>query len=185
MTVRLTVTTASKRESLKKLVGDDDEEHSGDVHGEDGAHQPPCVVLYIVRLVLNTLCCCSCCQISSQHRTRCSIPHLTSHKIHHTPRCYIHLSFGLFANLPSTTSTSILPPRSRLMLVCLRMWVTYKLWHLHHNCLKKMRMLDLLLTWWSTGSDPWARGSWAAPAQAQQTPRSFPRTQESWNGKYL
>lgn len=45
-------------------VGDDDEEHGGDVHGEDGAHQPPCVVLYIVRLVLNTLCCCSCCQIS-------------------------------------------------------------------------------------------------------------------------
>ena len=51
-------------------------------------------------------------------------------------------------------------------------WEKFEYWQ-DHNWLSFMAVL---LTWWSTGSDPWVQDSWGALAQAPQTLRSCPHT---------
>ena len=136
-----------KEEGLEVVghVGDGDEEQGGDVDGEDGAQQPSgktlvifgcllledknnCFLFELFENLFSFIHCKSAKQPCNMYQTLfllfvflyyCLIVLLSF--------CPFVLFFGLFfclflsfcTNLPSTTSTSTLPPMSRLIFVCL------------------------------------------------------------------
>ena len=84
---------------------DDDEEQGGDVNSEDGAQQPPDEEL--IRLF----------EKNSRPAKRCLLlfsPKVCPGYLYEKTKCPVFSE-----NLPKTTSTAMLPPESRLILVCL------------------------------------------------------------------
>ena len=84
---------------------DDDEEQGGDVNSEDGAQQPPDEEL--IRVFEKNRRPAKCCLLLFSPKV--CLGYLNEKRM--------VLSFS--ENLPKTTSTAMLPPESRLILVCL------------------------------------------------------------------